>query len=324
MVRTRYGRYTKVAPQKHAQPAQSRAADHVGKRSGGSFHRFQDLPCELRLMVWQDALSPRLVAVKPRPCPKERDKARNLEISLIRGIPALLAVNQESRYLALRHYTWRFTIDLVIHPEGIGSAGFMVSKHQRARVVMSPDDTLGLFRCEPNLVADIRMTKFRVKVANEKRSPWRIHATTDAPSDEHWFKKVAVLGRALQSNLYIIKALNITPWDLDSMLHDRSTVTRTARSPHTKHKVLVTSAEMAQIVPGAPAPGFQAIVKAVDDRLQLEDRQEPDIMAYKLANGEHGQDWKHFLVMLSQRATRPHLRPAIRRPPRWRHMQTSR
>ncbi|KAG8164550.1 hypothetical protein KVR01_006468 [Diaporthe batatas] len=293
MVRTRSGRHTENTKQGKARPAKSHAADHVGRRSGGSFHRFQDLPAELRLMVWEAALAPRLVAVKPRLCPKKSEKASNLEISLLRGIPALLAVSQESRYLALRHYTWRFTIDLYfVCRNGLGYVE--VESHRRARVVMAPGDTLGLFRCQPNWYSYVRPVDFLVRVADEKRSPWRIHPTTSAPrGGEDWFRKVAILGTALERNLYIARALNSTLWDLESLLHGRSTVARTARSPHTKHKIFIASAEMEQVSSSA-----SNIANALSARLRLEDRWSPDIWAYELVGGTEGKGWRRFLKML--------------------------
>lgn len=269
-------------------------ADHIGKRNSGMlFSRFQQLPCELRLMVWEAAMVPRLVAVIPRPCPKIHDLARdrkNREISLLRGIPALLAVNQEARRVALRHYTWRFTIDLTISSDGPWFPG---SQYRRARVVMSPDDTLGLFRCKQSWREGVRISRFDVKIANDKRNPWRIHPTTDAP--KHGFKKVAILGDAVESNLHIVRALNITLWDLDSILHLESAGMRIARSPHTKQKILLESAKT--------TPEFWGRLGTVPNFGQFlmnQNSQSLDILAFQLANGGSGAgDWKNFLNLLS-------------------------
>lgn len=273
-------------------------ADHVGRRNSSMvFSRFQQLPCELRLMVWEAAMTPRLVAVIPRPHSKSLDEARNRknrEISLLRGIPALLAVNQESRYLALRHYTWRFTIDITISTQRI----YTRHQHRRARVVMAPDDTLGLFRCEwengQESYSGLWISRFNVKVANDKTSPWGTHESTGAP--QHWFKKVAILGDAVKSNLYIVRALNVTLWDLDSILHAESAEMRTAHSPHTKNKILVKSAEMTTKFPVSvwhSAIFYQGLL----DR----NGQSLDILAYKLAESEKGaEDWENFLRMLSR------------------------
>lgn len=301
MVCTRKKDYADEAvQQEHRQTAQSRPVEmaggtdvvtHIGKRSRNEvFDIFQQLPCELRLMIWEAAMTPRLVAVRPRPCPKDSDLARdrrNREIKLIRGIPALLAVNQESRHVGLRHYTWRFTIDVTIN-----------GRHRRARVVMSPDDTLGLFRCEQQWYWTVEVLEFRVKVANDKRSPWRVHQTTDAPHDQHWFKKVAILGDAIESNLHIVRALNVTQWDLDSILHAASSEPRTARSPHTKHRIIIHSLEMSEDL-GAPMLAFHQI--------QPQHGQKADILAYEFAEGKKRQDWDRFLLRLSRPPREPFL-----------------
>lgn len=271
-------------------------ADHIGKRNSGMlFSHFQQLPCELRLMVWEAAMTPRLVAVRPRPCPKDHDEARNRknrEISLLRGIPALLAVNQEARHVALRHYTWRFTIDVTISTGLAWSP--MDGEHQRARVVMSPDDTLGLFRCKQSWTERVRISKFVVKAANDKRSPWRIHATTDAP--KHGFKKVAILGDAIESNLHIVRALNITLWDLDSILHAESDDVRTASSPHTKNKILLESAKMIR-------PDWKLVRASPNQDYLVMDRigQSLDILALEFSESQNGtKNWKDFLDLLSR------------------------
>lgn len=264
-------------------------ADHIGKRNHGSvtFTGFQELPCELRLMIWEAATTPRLVAVIPRPCPKDPDAKRshkNREISLVRGIPALLAVNQESRHVALGYYTWRFTIDIQIsYGNGLDSD----PEKRRARVVMSPDDTLGLFRCQQGWNDRFWISKCRIKAAKDKRSPWRVHESTGAPSQA--FKKVAILGDAVKSNLHIVRALNVTLWDLDSILHVEHADMRTAVSPHTKNKIFLESGE----IPTAPLNSAWVPL----DR----DPPSPHVLAYELAEGKSGaKDWKWFLLMLSR------------------------
>lgn len=306
MVRTRKKDYTEEVMQpEHQQTAQptrgetvgkagTPKADHIGRRNSSMvFSSFQQLPCELRLMVWKAAMTPRLVAVIPRPRSKSHDEARNRkkrEISLIRGIPALLAVNQESRYLALRHYTWRFTINITIATTGRRWVGH---EHRRARVVMSPDDTLGLFRCES--LWGVWISRFDVKVANDKASPWRTHESTDAP--HRGFKKVAILGDAVKSNLHIVRALNVTLWDLDSILHAESAEMRTAHSPHTRNKILVESARMTTRFPILVGWFLQDIYRRVLER----NGQSLDVLAYKLAEGDKGaEDWENFLRMLSK------------------------
>lgn len=285
-----HGQASQPSPAKTVQKARTPEANHTGKRSNGMlFPRFQQLPPELRLMVWEAAMTPRLVAVKPRAIPKESDLARdrkNREIKLLRGIPTLFAVNKEARHLALRHYTWRFTIDMTIF---CGVYWGLDGRHRRARVVMSPNDTLGLFRCKQDYIQGVRISRFDVKVANNKRSPWRIHETTGAP--EHGFKKVAILGDAIESNLHIVRALNITLWDLDSILHAEPDELRTARSPHTKHKILLESAKLT------------ARSRELMRNSLLMDRNghKLDILAFDLAGDAKGAwNWRDLLYLLSQ------------------------
>ena len=274
---------------------------HIGKRNGKSmFHRFQQLPCELRLMIWKAAMTPRLVAIKSRPCPKDLDDARNRknrEISLIRGIPALLAVNQEARHCALRHYTWRFTIDITIRE--MDDWGEVVENCQRARVVMSPKDTFGLFRCKQEWREGLSISKFRVKIAKDKRSPWRIYETTDAPREQqlvHRFKKVAILKYAIEPNLHIVRALNVTLWNLNSILHAASAGFRTALSAHTKNKILVESANVSRsAIQAFLSPPGDHLLPPMDENAQI-----PDMLAYELEEGEKGEDdFDEFLSMLS-------------------------
>ncbi|POS80779.1 hypothetical protein DHEL01_v200824 [Diaporthe helianthi] len=308
----------RIRKKEHRQGAHSSAIDHVGKRSEGTFNRFQDLPCELRLMVWAAAMTPRLVVAMPRPTrpiPKDRDEKANRnyhEISLMRGIPALFAVNQEARNLALSHYTWRFTIYLAVFRQGLRDSWSV--KHERARVIMSPDDTLGIFRCKQQWDKDASISKFRVKVADEKRSPWRTLETTDAPRDENWFKKVAVLGDAIKSNRDIIHALNGTPWDLDSILHKRAALIKTVTSPHTQHTMSIATVDKAQVSSFTPIQPFE---RTMTERYRPVNRKDLDVIAYKLADGEQGENWSRFLDILSQRAIRTGTQYAVRRPPRW-------
>lgn len=267
MVRTRKKDYTQeVMQREHHQTTQptrgetvgkagTSEADHFGRRNSSMvFSRFQQLPCEIRLMIWKAVMTPRLVAITPRPFPKSPGEARNRinrEISLLQGIPALLAVNQESRYLALRHYTWRFTIDFeinaILRSDRVSRRrSWFPYEVRSACVVMSPDDTLGIFR---SLIRDkwvhdrkewIGSVEF--KVANHGGIPWKIHETTDAPQSGP--KKVAILAHAVESNPDIIRELNMGFEDLDSVLHAKSAGLRTVRLPHTKREIGVESCTM--------------------------------------------------------------------------------
>ncbi|KAG6359796.1 hypothetical protein INS49_010848 [Diaporthe citri] len=191
-------------------------------------------------------MTPRLVPVKLKPChegSKDGRKREDRQSSPIQGFPALLAVNQGARSIALRHYTWRLNLDISItyREDGVSNVEDEV-EHRRARVVMSPDDTLGLFRCKLETGREVWISEFDVQVANHEGSPWSIHETTDSP--QHGFKKVAMLGDAIESNPNIVRALNVTLWDLDSVLHRPSARMRTACSPYTKHKIFVDTVKM--------------------------------------------------------------------------------
>lgn len=252
-------------------------------------------------MVWKAAITPRIVAVIPKPCPKDRDEEKNpksRDITLLRGIPALLAVNKEARHLALRHYIWRFTIDTTISWRWrFPGIPLQEGEHRYARVVMSPDDTLGLFpfrQVRPVLAGTGCISNFDLKVANDKTSPWKIHETTCAP--QQGFKNVAIFGKAIMSNLHIVRALNITLWDLDSILHADSAEMRVAHSPHTKHRILVESGDMTEL-------DWVCVrsTSGTHQRLLPRFRQSPDILAFELADGEkHEEDWETFLDLLSQ------------------------
>lgn len=252
MVRTRKKDYTKeVMQREHHQTAQpsrgetvgkagTSEADHIGRENSSMvFSRFQQLPCELRLMIWKAAMTPRLVAVMPKPIlksPDEARKRRNRETNLLRGTPGLLAVNQESRYLALRHYTWRFTIDIEIHiicGAGRVVRSWVLYEVHSARVVMSPDDTLGVFRCLQERGHDCRkwIGSFEIKVANHEGSPWKIHENTDAPQSGP--KKAASLSHAVESNPGIVRELIMGYEGLDCVLHGKiSRIENSTSAPH--------------------------------------------------------------------------------------------
>lgn len=274
---------------------------YVGKRRRNVvFAKFKKLPCELRLMIWEASMTPRLVPVKFRPCHEgsnDGSKRENHQSSAIQGFPALLAVSQEARSIALRHYTWRFTINTTIsHREyRITDLGDEV-EHRRARVVMSPEDTLGLFRFRLESERRVWISESDVQVANHEGSPWSIHETTDAP--QHGFKKVAILGGAIESNPNIVRALNITLWDLDSILHGPSAEMRTACSPHTKHKIFVETVKM-------PTSSWSpSMLSWINQERLLENRKGwgPGLLTYELPDGDKGaEDWKELLAMLAQR-----------------------
>lgn len=199
------------------------------KMHSRTFTRFRELPIELRLMIWKFAMVPRLVMVNFKDA-ETRSQARRRKTqrsSEIHAIPALLAVNNEARNIAIRTYTWRFTIYINLRHHGLFGRGEW--EHARARVVMSPEDTLGFFRCKVYHRRTVSVSGCNIEEPDSS-SPWARHPTiTVSPVS---LQKVAILGWAIKSNPRIVKALNSSIWDLDSILHSDSTGARTLRPPH--------------------------------------------------------------------------------------------
>lgn len=191
------------------------------------FTLFQKLPCELRLMIWEASMTPRLVPVVPK---SRRSTGR---FRFPRGkkiLPALFSVNKESRYCALRHYTLRFTIALTVDQTGLHKwdcPNFKGTTH-RAHVLMSPDDTLGLIGWE-SLYLGHKM-RFRVEKGNET-SPWENYPINHGAEPE--VKKVAFLGRdvAWDPQNFVHNVNSMFSWDLDLILHTKSTHARKLNAP---------------------------------------------------------------------------------------------
>ncbi|KAL1852880.1 hypothetical protein Daus18300_011962 [Diaporthe australafricana] len=183
---------------------------------GSEFTWFGFLPCELRLLVWKAAMKPQLVPVKLKRDGK-RDSRHPVEI---RGISALLAVNKEARHIALRHYSSRFTLKITfVQYVWIQGTVQEAPPFHLARIIMSPDDTLG-FLCWQIAVPGGEQAIIKVESANQS-SPWNCHKTEGLPQPA--VEKVATLGYDLEFNHHIVKNLNSTAsWDLDSILHVKS------------------------------------------------------------------------------------------------------
>lgn len=192
-------------------------------------------------MIWQASMNPRLVAVGPKGLGRPRSyHSRKI-------LPALLSVNRDSRYCALRHYTLRFTITLTVDETGQHRWNCPKFKGTtyRANVVMCPDDTLGLLGWETlNLGHGMR---FQVQSANGK-GPWENCPTSAGAQPK--VKKVAFLGPDIALNHEIVDDINsLVSWDLDSILHTKSTSVRKwgsfwhhhARAPSYKSIILVQS-----------------------------------------------------------------------------------
>lgn len=232
-------------------------------------------------MIWQASMTPRLVAVGPKGLGHPRSHHST------KILPALLSVNKDSRYCALRHYTLRFTITLTV--DKTGQHGWDCPKFQgttyHANVVMCPDDTLGLLGWE---TLDLgHRTRFRVKSANGE-GPWENCPTSAGAQPE--VKKVAFLGSDIAFNRKIVHDLNsVVSWNLDSILHTSSTHVRKwgshcclwlslPHAPHSKGVILVQSRNFN----GSFANWAQRLMyRARHGALPLW-RGSPDILAFQL------------------------------------------
>lgn len=84
------------------------------------FHRFDDLPKELQLNVWAEAISgigPRLIECRPRNFKRDEGTTRNDETNFtqciaIAPIPSILQVCKTSRAEALKQYPLMFHKEL--------------------------------------------------------------------------------------------------------------------------------------------------------------------------------------------------------------------
>lgn len=232
-------------------------------------------------MIWQASITPRLVAVGPNGLGRPRsDHSKRI-------LPALLSVNQDSRYCALRHYTVRFTITLTVDETGKHrwNCPEFRGKNYHANVVMSPDDTLGLFGWETLNMG--HGTRFQVRSANGK-GPWESYPTSHGAQPE--VKKVAFLGRDIALNRKIVGDLNsVVSWDLDSILHTNSTNVRKwvapcypwlnlPHAPYFKDYILVQSRRFNGNLEDW---GKRLIFRATHRALPLWDGA-PDILAFEL------------------------------------------
>lgn len=176
-------------------------------------------------MIWKASMTPRLIAVGP-------NSSGSLRSHHSRQIyPALLSVNRESRHCALRHYNLRFTMILTVDHTTPRRIDEEFEGHKfHANVVMSTNDTLGLFGWE--LLHFGRAWRFKVNSA-DGITPWESYPTSHGVHPE--VKKVAFLGRDIAVSQSIVRDLNsVASWDLDSILHAKSTTIRRLK-PYSGH-----------------------------------------------------------------------------------------
>lgn len=173
-------------------------------------------------MIWEASMKPRLIAVGPKGLGWPRSEHSK------RILPALLSVNNDSRYCALRHYTLRFTITLTVDETGKhrwDCPEFQCTKYH-ANVVMSSEDTLGLFGWETLNLG--HGTRFQVKNAHGK-APWESYPTSHGAQPD--VKKLAFLGRDIAMNPQEVRNFNsMKSWNLDSMLHMECTNVRNLKT----------------------------------------------------------------------------------------------
>lgn len=111
---------------------------------------FSDLPAELRNMIWEGALVPRVIILNPRHRNAETDSPTRIDFN---KIPGMLFANRESRLIALRHYDQRFTLTFSerVPTQADGSTSRLMCQFP---VIMSTLDEVAFSR--PQIRADIR------------------------------------------------------------------------------------------------------------------------------------------------------------------------
>lgn len=235
-------------------------------------------------MIWEASMLPRLVPVGPKGLGKPLSEHSKIIL------PALLYVNKDSRYCALRHYSLRFTITLTVDETGKhqwNCPEFQGTEHH-ANVVMSPDDTLGFFGWET--LRQGYGTRFGVKNAN---GIWASYPTDLGAQPE--VKKVAFLRPEIVSDPRFIHYLNRgASWDWDSSLHGKLSSVRKLdvpwdvwhRLPHGfcsiwKPKVLIQSHNFSGTLKDW---GIRLIHRAKHGALPTWSGG-PDILAFRLGKG---------------------------------------
>ncbi|KAI0485587.1 hypothetical protein F4859DRAFT_511784 [Xylaria cf. heliscus] len=168
------------------------------------FTLFGHLPTELRLMVWEFAMEmegPRLVHLRAngcsglrghrrRGCPRTRGLQLTLDGVKYEQVPSYFVVSHECRYIAVRHYSIRFTV----------TQDFLAptNKFQRVtNIIMSPDDILVSWHPEHLLAGfmghfDIEFSPEARRVRNIMVNPWR--TTIGVSTFEMVNRLVALIG----------------------------------------------------------------------------------------------------------------------------------
>ncbi|KAL1857422.1 hypothetical protein Daus18300_010395 [Diaporthe australafricana] len=186
------------------------------------FTLFPKLPGELRGMIWNESMTPRLVVVEP----SGMEHKRGAKYS--KTLPAQLRVDSDSRFWALRRYNLRFTITVFVSTEG--SYRKFSAIWRQANVVKSPDDTLGLLGWD-HLPTGVTH-KFHLQSANWDGLWVGNCPETSSDGAQPEVKKVAFLGGKLASSAGFVHDLNSTiTWDVNTILHTESTKLREMYPP---------------------------------------------------------------------------------------------
>ncbi|KAI1351843.1 hypothetical protein F5Y01DRAFT_324745 [Xylaria sp. FL0043] len=136
----------------------SSSSIHVADSRIEQFTLFPKLPTELRLIIWDFAMQePRLVHIRAEECVKRYEEYRRYRHGCPRTaapkfkiygcqyeqVPTYFFINRECRYLALKHYSIRFSFTpyhLSRWPNKEGERPLVRSKG--TNFIMSPDDIL--------------------------------------------------------------------------------------------------------------------------------------------------------------------------------------
>jgi hypothetical protein len=227
MVSTRKKDYGEPGPLKRGAPQptqqdESKESHTANQMPCTEFTFFPKLPHELRIDVWKASMTPRLVVVEPHGDGYRRHRAYNKKI-----LPAQFSVNSEAREIAVRRYNLGITVTLIVDKNGDhrwSCPSFRGIMHH-ANVVMSPDDTLGLFGWDTLLKGVGWKVRVESVDLNRLRSWNRRDITMCGAQPE--VKKVAFLGYHLGSRPKLIHTLNsIVSLDMNTVLHTESTTLR--------------------------------------------------------------------------------------------------
>lgn len=224
MVSTRKKDYGEPAPKKkHVPPKVIEEGDPKRPNTPNQipcvkFSLFPKLPPELRLEVWKMSMTPRLVVVEPKSPWYNGPSKFGKKI-----LPSHFSINSEAREYALRHYSLRFTVTVIVDLTGRHNwycHNFRGIRYH-ANAIMSPDDTLGLIGWETLPCAF--GWKFGVESADSS-GPWASkRPNVRLGGMQPKVTKVAFLAATLRSGSNAIDVLNRTvSGDLTQILHTKS------------------------------------------------------------------------------------------------------